>query len=81
MSPREITLFRTRPDSSAQNVFAGAVQEIVPEPPGGERVRVVLRTKPVLVAEVTREAVAELALAEGTPVFAAFKATGVHVYT
>ena len=81
VSPREITLFRARPDSSAQNVFAGTVQEIVPEPPGGERVRVVLRTKPVLVAEVTREAVGELALVEGTPVFAAFKATGVHVYT
>ena len=60
---------------------AGTVQEIVPEPPSGERVRVVLRTAPVLVAEVTREAVGELGLVEGTPVFAAFKATGVHVYT
>jgi molybdopterin-binding protein len=33
------------------------------------------------VAEVTREAVAELGLTRGAPVFAAFKATGVHVYT
>ncbi len=81
VSPREIVLFRARPDGSAQNVFPGTVQEIVPEPPGGERVRVVLRTNPVLVAEVTREAVGELGLTEGTPVFAAFKATGVHVYT
>ena len=81
VSPREITLFRARPDGSAQNVFAGVVQEIVPEPPGGERLRVVLDTQPRLVAEVTREAVADLALAEGTAVFATFKATGVHVYT
>ena len=81
VSPREITLFRARPDGSAQNVFPGTVQEIVPEPPAGERLRVVLRTRPVLVAEVTREAVAELGLTEGTAVFAAFKATGVHVYT
>ena len=40
-----------------------------------------LDTQPRLVAEVTREAVADLALAEGTAVFATFKATGVHVYT
>jgi molybdate transport system ATP-binding protein len=81
VSPREITLFRARPDGSAQNVFPGMVQEIVPEPPGGERLRVVLDTQPRLVAEVTREAVADLGLSEGTSVFATFKATGVHVYT
>ena len=34
----------------------------------------------MLVAEVTREAVAALALQEGLPVYASFKATGVHVY-
>jgi molybdopterin-binding protein len=33
------------------------------------------------VAEVTREAVAALGLREGAPVFAAFKATGVHRYS
>jgi molybdopterin-binding protein len=33
------------------------------------------------VAEVTREAVAALALREGVRVYAAFKATGVHRYT
>jgi molybdate transport system ATP-binding protein len=81
VSPREITLFRARPEGSAQNLFSGTVQEIVPEPPGGERLRVVLDTDPRLVAEVTREAVADLGLADGTPVFATFKATGVHVYT
>jgi molybdopterin-binding protein len=33
-----------------------------------------------LVAEVTREAIASLGLTEGMRVFAAFKATGVHLY-
>jgi molybdate transport system ATP-binding protein len=81
VSPREITLFRTPPGGSAQNVFAGTVVELIPEPPGGERVRVVLDTRPALVAEVTREAVSALSLTEGIRVYAAFKATGVHLYT
>lgn len=81
VSPREITLFRTPPGGSAQNVFEGAILEIIPEAPGGERVRVVLDTCPALVAEVTREAVSALRLTEGIRVYAAFKATGVHLYT
>ena len=81
VSPREIMLSRTLPEGSPQNVFAGAVVELIPEPPGGERVRVVLDTRPALVAEVTPEAVAALALREGVRVYAAFKATGVHRYT
>ena len=81
MSPREITLFRERPAGSAQNVFEGPIVEIVPEPPAGERIRVVLGTRPTLVAEVTREAVAALALREGLEVFATFKATGVTLYS
>jgi molybdate transport system ATP-binding protein len=81
VSPREIMLSRTLPEGSPQNIFAGAVVELIPEPPGGERVRVVLDTRPTLVAEVTPEAVAALALREGVQVYAAFKATGVHRYT
>jgi molybdate transport system ATP-binding protein len=81
VSPREITLFRERPAGSAQNVFRGPIVELVPEPPAGERVRVVLGTRPTLVAEVTREAVAALALREGAEVFATFKATGVTLYS
>jgi molybdate transport system ATP-binding protein len=80
VSPREITLSLRPPDGSAQNVFAGNVVEMVPEPPGGERVRVVLNTRPTLVAEVTREAISALSLADGAWVYAAFKATGVHRY-
>ena len=80
VSPREISLFRMPPVGSAQNVFGGTVIEMVPGPPGGERVRVVLDTRPMLVAEVTREAIAALSLREGIRVFAAFKATGVQLY-
>ena len=69
------------PAGSAQNVFHGPIVELVPEPPAGERVRVVLGTRPMLVAEVTREAVATLALRAGVEVYATFKATGVSRYS
>jgi molybdate transport system ATP-binding protein len=80
VNPREITLSRTAPEGSAQNVFEGPVREILPEGPEGERIRVVLGTRPGLVAEVTREGLAALGLEEGIRVFAAFKATGVRRY-
>ena len=81
VSPREITLYRDAPAGSAQNVFSGPVTEIAPEPPAGERVRVVLGTQPPLVSEVTEAAVASLGLTEGAVVYAAFKATGVRTYS
>jgi molybdate transport system ATP-binding protein len=80
VNPREITLHTEPPAGSAQNTFRGTIAELVPEPPLGERLRAVLRTHPPLVAEVTRRAVAVLGLREGAPVYAAFKATGVHTY-
>lgn len=80
VSPREITIYRQLPEASAQNAFAGPILELAPEPPAGERVRVVLGTTPPLVAEVTREAVAGLGLKEGLFVYATFKATGVNTY-
>jgi molybdate transport system ATP-binding protein len=80
VDPRHITLHPHPPDGSAQNVFTGTIVELAPEPPSGERVRVVLDTRPPLVAEVTREAVEQLALSEGKTVHASFKATGVRTY-
>jgi molybdate transport system ATP-binding protein len=80
VDPRHIVLARTAPTGSARNVFQGSVAEISPEPPTGERVRVALSTEPPLVAELTAEAVAALELRVGTPVYAAFKATGVSPY-
>jgi molybdate transport system ATP-binding protein len=80
VNPREITVSLEPPMGSAQNVMRGVIAELVPEPPFGERVRVVLATDPPLVAEVTSHAVSSLGLAEGREVYAAFKATGVVAY-
>jgi molybdate transport system ATP-binding protein len=80
VSPREIGLALEPPLGSARNVFVGGVVEVVPEPPHGERVRVALDTKPLLVAEVTREAVKDLGLTPGRLVYASFKASGVVTY-
>jgi molybdate transport system ATP-binding protein len=80
VDPRQITIHPHPPEGSAQNVFVGPILELAPEPPSGERIRVVLGTRPPLVAEVTREAVAGLALREGMTVHASFKATGIRTY-
>jgi molybdate transport system ATP-binding protein len=80
VDPRQITIHPHPPEGSAQNVFVGPILELAPEPPSGERVRVVLGTRPTLVAEVTREAVSSLALREGMTVHASFKATGIRTY-
>lgn len=80
VDPRQITLHPHPPEGSAQNVFRGPILELAPEPPSGERIRVVLGTRPPLVAEVTREAVAALGLREGMVVHASFKATGIRTY-
>ncbi len=77
VNPREITLTLERPSGTARNVFAGVIEELAPEPPSGERVRVSVASVPPLIAEVTRQAVDELHLAPGTRVYASFKASGV----
>jgi molybdate transport system ATP-binding protein len=77
--PRGITLARELPVGTARNVFAGVIEEMVPEPPSGELVRVSLATTPPLIAEVTRQAVEALQLRPGSRVFASFKAAGVVV--
>jgi len=80
IDPREITLHTSRPEASAQNVFAGAIVHVVPEPPLGQRVRVTLATQPLLVAEVSTHAVHTLGLREGRTVYATFKATAARAY-
>jgi molybdate transport system ATP-binding protein len=77
--PRDITLALERPTGTARNVFEGAIEELVPEPPDGELVRVSIATTPGLIAEVTRQAVGALGLTPGRRVFASFKAAGVLV--
>ena len=54
--------------------------ELFPEPPDGERVRVVLGSTPPLVAEITEQAGRQLGLRDGMEIYAAFKATGVEVF-
>ena len=80
VDPRVVTLSATPPEGSARNVLEGVVLEVAPEPPSGERVRVVIASRPMLVAEVTRGSVTSLALAPGRRVFATFKATAVTTF-
>ena len=80
VNPREITLSLEPPAGSALNVLHGAIVEMVPEPPDGERLRVSLATRPALVAEITRQAAESLGLAPGREVYASFKATGATTY-
>ncbi len=80
VDPTEVTIHTTPPVGSAQNVFAGRIVELVPEPPFGERIRVVLDTKPPLVAQITARAMQSLNLREAMDVYASFKATAVNVY-
>lgn len=78
--PAAIVLSRQAPEGSARNVFRGPIRELVPEPPHGERLRVVLDTSPRLVAEVTAAGARALALAPGAVVHASFKATAIRAY-
>ena len=77
--PHDIVVSIEKPAGSSQNVLRGAIEEIVPEPPAGDRVRVLLSSRPALAAQVTPQAVAALGLRRGLEVFASFKATGVEV--
>jgi len=80
VNPRDVTLSLHAPETSARNVVAGLVQELVPEPPHGERVRVALDGRPPIVAEVTRESAHDLGLRPGLRVYASFKSSGVATY-
>jgi molybdate transport system ATP-binding protein len=78
--PDQVTLSVEAPAASARNVFAGVVEAVLPEPPFGERVRVVVGPAPALVAEITAVAAATLKLVAGAPVYATFKATSIAAY-
>jgi molybdate transport system ATP-binding protein len=80
IDPHEVTIHTAPPTGSAQNIFSGRIVELVPDPPFGERVRVILDTRPPLVAQITARAAQALALREGMAVYASFKATAVSVY-
>ncbi len=79
LHPHDVTLSLEPPAGSARNVLAGAIAELVPEPPAGDRVRVLLATRPPLAATVSRAAIDAMELARGTIVHASFKATAVRL--
>ncbi|MFD9543075.1 ABC transporter permease [Streptomyces sp. NPDC060022] len=74
IAPEAVAVHRDRPTGSPRNVWPGTVREITTS---GSRLRVLITSDqaPDLVAEITPQAVAELSLAEGTPVWTSVKAT------
>ena len=66
-----------RPEGTPRNVWRGEASGVELN---GDRARVQVDAPVRLVAEVTAAAVAELALAEGGPVWVSVKATEVSVY-
>lgn len=74
--PRAVVVSVTPQQSSARNRFEGRIEALDDE---GERVRLRLATTPPLVAEVTPDAIRELALGPGRRVFASVKATEIDV--
>ncbi|MFH8794219.1 ABC transporter permease [Streptomyces sp. NPDC017941] len=80
IAPEAVSLHRTRPEGSPRNVWPGTVREITAV---GSRLRVlvVVDEGPDLVAEITPQAAAELAIADGTPVHVGIKATEVTLVT
>ena len=80
VDPREVIVSVDPPLGSARNVFVGQVEEIVPEPPAGDRMRVSIGSKPPMVAEITRGSALGMKLEPGRIVYASFKATGARVF-
>ncbi|MFF7177576.1 ABC transporter permease [Streptomyces sp. NPDC008121] len=78
IAPEAVSLHRDKPAGSPRNVWPGTVREITAS---GSRLRVLVTSdrSPDLVAEITPEAAAELALADGTSVWTSVKATEVTV--
>jgi molybdate transport system ATP-binding protein len=77
LHPRAVALHRTAPDGTPRNVWQGTVRNVDRE---GARARVIVDGRPPIVAEVTAEAIADLDIAPGHPVWVAVKATEVSVY-
>jgi len=77
--PHDVVLSRHAPEGSARNVWQARVEELVPEPPGGERIRILLDTSPPVAAQLLKSSVDGMELAPGVPVWASFKATAVRL--
>jgi molybdate transport system ATP-binding protein len=75
--PRAVVLHRRAPEGTSRNVWQGTAEDLDLE---GERVRVRVSGPIPIVAEITPAAVADLALADGGPVWISVKATEITVY-
>jgi molybdenum ABC transporter ATP-binding protein len=70
--PWEVSLASHPPDGSALNFVAGTVRRVARI---GNRARVTVDGRPAVVAEITEESARNLALGQGSPVVAGWKAT------
>ena len=77
IQPHSVSLHRARPEGSPRNVWRGHVRGVDLL---GDRVRVHVVGEVSVVAEVTPAALAELALHDGSELWASVKATEVDVY-
>lgn len=74
--PEELLLHTGKEKSSARNALQGTVSKVTPL---GPHVRVQVDAGITLIVMITRRSCQELALAPGTPVYATFKASAIHV--
>ncbi len=75
--PTAVALFRSRPDGSPRNVWAGTVTSVEA---AADRVRVQVAGPVAVGADITPGALADLALAPGDDVWVAVKATELDAY-
>ena len=75
--PEAITLHRQPPEGSARNVWQGTVAAVEALP---GHVRVHVDARPAVIASVTTDAVADLRLARGLPIWLSVKAVDVDAY-
>ena len=74
--PADVVVHAVRPEGSARNVLPGTVAAIAAD---GERARVRLSSTPPIVAEITRDSVGRLGLADGTAAWASVKAVEIRI--
>ena len=74
--PSAVALHRSRPEGSARNSWSGHIAGIEQH---GDTIRVAVDSEPVILADVTPAAIAELDLSLGTPVWVSVKATEVRL--
>ncbi|QES58212.1 molybdate ABC transporter permease subunit [Streptomyces venezuelae] len=74
VAPEAVSLHRVQPSGSPRNVWPGTVREITA---AGSRLRVLVTSEAAadVVCEITPQAAAELAIADGTAVWCSVKAT------